>query len=179
MKIYCILVCKCLGYLLVIFMGLISISKQMNNGITYIISFFLSLPMTMMFANFLHELGHMLFCKLCGLKVTRWSLGIFQYDFTQRKWRLDGNKFLSGNCSFIIRDDLVSIVYFLTFMGGVILNITALIVCLGLILNDYSNLLLHSVAVCCTLNAAANGLYHKSTDRKLLDFYMNKRKSKD
>ena len=109
-------------------------------------------------------------------KINRIVIGIFQYDKANKKLSLNGSCFISGKCAFVIEEGLKTINYFLVFMGGVILNIVTAIVAFILLYSGINSIFNYSVIICCILNVLANGLYSKSTDRKLLKEYIRKNK---
>ncbi len=166
---------KSVGYMAVVFSAVAAIILDLGSDKLFF-SLLLSLPVSMLISNVIHELGHFLFCKVFGLKVTRIVIGFIQYEAASRKISLGGSCFLSGKCGFVISDDLKPAACFFVFMGGVILNaitavIGAILLCIGA---DF--ILIYSLTACCMLNVLANGVYHKSTDRKFLKEYIQKSK---
>lgn len=170
------LIIKSFGYIIVFYCGFQALKYDFRIDTSFWVLLLLSLPMSMLLSNIVHELGHFLFCKVFKLKITRIVIGVLQYETKSKKFSLNGTGFLNGKCAFLIGDNLTPIKYFLVFMGGVILNFVTLFVCIVLLYSGIPSLLNYSIAICCTLNILANGLYNKSTDRKLLKEYVKKSK---
>ena len=169
------LIVKSFGYIIVFYCGFAALKYDFRIDTSFWVLLLLSLPMSMLLSNIVHELGHFLFCKVFKLKITRIVIGVLQYETTSKKFSLNGIGFLNGKCAFLIGDNLTPIKYFLVFMGGVILNIVTIIVGVMLLHIGINSILNYSIIVCCVLNVFANGLYSKSTDRKLLKEYMQKK----
>lgn len=169
-------VVKIIGYIIIICFLIISLNHDSKTNNHFLLMIFLSLPSCMCLSNIIHELGHLLFCKIFKFKINRIVIGFFQYDKANKKLSLNGSCFISGKCAFVIEEGLKTINYFLVFMGGVILNIVTAIIAFILLYSGINSIFNYSVIICCILNVLANGLYSKSTDRKLLKEYIRKNK---
>jgi len=169
------LIVKSIGYIIIFYCGFLALKYDFKIDKSFWSILLLSLPVSMLLSNIIHEIGHFLFCKVFKLKITRIVIGVFQYETESRKFSLKGTGFINGKCAFLIGDNLKSIQYFFVFMGGVILNVVAIIIGVLLANTGVSSVLNYSIIICCCLNVLANGLYSKSTDRKLLKEYVQKK----
>ena len=157
-------------YILPIFLALLLSIDEV------LLQIFLFYPAVELVVCAVHESMHLVLFCISGAKVALIRVGIFQYDFCQKKASLCLTGFFSGKCTVLVTSKANHKVLIAAILSGGISGI--IIAALSLLFGISLDLCNSPVVLCIFLTGAIKGAYAlfspRSTDRKSLNEWIGK-----